>query len=183
MNNFAKQSSTMTKLQFVGPVQWLWEIQFLDKKTQSPWKLTELRKVRKEKARASRALFPLLQPFALPIAHHQLHQPSRMAIQLRDLPRPTSLSLALEVGSQIVAAASQRYGSKLQSPMLSVCPEGLRYHLYFSLKPKPHDSNCHHVSYMTQTALFGFQTCWSSFLLANLGLECCYKSRYPTLGM
>ena len=123
-------------------------------------------------------LFPLLQPFALPIAHHQLHQPSRMAIQLRDLPCLTSLSLALEVSSQIVAAASQRYGSKLQSPMLSVCPEGLRYHLYFSLKPKPHDSNCHHVSYMTQTALFGFQTCWSSFQLANLGLECCYKSRY-----
>ena len=56
MNNFEKQSSTMTRLQFVGPVQWLWEIQFLDKKTQSPWKLTELRKVRKEKARASRAL-------------------------------------------------------------------------------------------------------------------------------
>ena len=39
--------------------------------------------------------------------------------------------------------------------------------LCFSLKPKPHDSNCHHVSYMMRTALFGFQTCWSSFLLAN----------------
>ena len=48
----------MTRLQFAGPVQWLLEMQFQDKKMELQWTLIELmeEKGRKAKARANRAL-------------------------------------------------------------------------------------------------------------------------------
>ena len=56
MSSCVRPSSTTIRLQFAGRVQWPWETQFLDRKMQWRWMLIELRKARKAKERANKAL-------------------------------------------------------------------------------------------------------------------------------